>query len=144
METVDPMTDRGRGIAATGSDGPSIVIKCDASGSYSDMYVQFTSASYLGEGRSYGRRDLMYRFDGDAPVSETWTYDRSTAILTGKPLVEAFVRRLETARKVAVRASTYDYETVDAVIDVEGGREAIERAYRACGFTAPWAGMPAS
>ncbi len=134
LSKIDPITDDRRGIAyVKAEDGESsLVLKCDEAGAGS-VYVNVISRDYLGEGRSRSRK-LIYRFDAEPPVEDSWLYDKSYALNLAPA---SFVTSLRNAEKVAIRATTYDFGTVDMTFNVSGAAEAIDLVYSACGDTLP-------
>jgi len=137
-ETKDAMSD-GR-YARTFADGDTgaLGVKCDAPGGANSLYIHYLSQDYLGGGGGRpARRDLMVRFDEDAPQTGSWSYDGRGAILTNDKAVWAFVERLERAKQIAVRATTYDYKQVTTVIDVTGAKDEIAKVIEACGAMRP-------
>lgn len=128
----DPIDDSTRAVAILSGEGGSLAIKCDKPGQDS-LYVQFVSKRYLGNLRSsYSSRDFTYRIDADAPVTEGWAYEKSSALQFNRKFVYPLLDRLASASKVAVRASTYDYSTVDASFDLDGVAEAIAQTRSTC------------
>lgn len=131
---VDPITDQGRAIGVLHVGRAFLAVKCDAPGRNS-VYVHFGSPQYLGgRGASSDSRDLTYRFDQDEPVTARWTYSDSSAGLFDDRRAASFVQRLATAERVAVRASTYRYETVTEVFEIVQSdvQEVIRAVYATC------------
>lgn len=128
----DPIDDSTRAVAILSGEGGSLAIKCDKPGQDS-LYVQFISKRYLGNLRSsYSSRDFTYRIDTDAPVTEGWAYEKSSALQFNRKIAYPLLDRLATANKIAIRASTYDYSTVDASFDLDGVGEAISLTRSTC------------
>ena len=137
LVSTDAMTDMSRSIAAATGSGGSLGVKCDGEGT-NEMYIIFASDQYLGGGRS-PRRPIMVRFDQDTPEYWTFYIDKSIAMITNAAQVNKFAARIVNTRKLTLRLTDYEGAYVDAVIDTADGKEALERAYKACGQTAPWA-----
>lgn len=135
IKMVDAMTDKGRAIAVKEGTHGNIAVKCDEAGR--DVYVHLIAGEYLGA-VSNKNRPVIYRFDSDTPVSKFWWHDGRSAIMTGKKDVDAFVARLVTSEKLAVRATTFQYSQVDTIIMTGKVKEAITEVYRVCGDTAPF------
>lgn len=133
METHDAMSDAGRGIAALDSPDGSIIVKCDPG---SHMYIEFASKSYLGASDN-AFRPLIFRFDQGQVQNGRGFYDGRTAGLMEGNIVSSFVTQLLRSKTLAVRATTYDGNEVNASFSVQGGDEAISRAYKACGMPLP-------
>ncbi len=96
------------------------------------MYVSIISPKYLGEGR-YRNREITLRFDQEQPFNINASHDSSTASIFGRNDVNKIVGKILKAEKLAFRATSYDYESVTEVFDIRDGKEAIQRAYSACG-----------
>jgi hypothetical protein len=146
-EVVDPITDARRPIVTLSNDtGDTIVLKCDAPGRRS-VYVQLIARSYLGGGGGRSaRRQLIYRFDSQAPVQEAWTYDGRWAAAGGSSLggdIANFLSGLSRAEKVAFRALTYDLAFVDMVFAPAGAADAIGKVYSDCQDQSPILAAPA-
>jgi len=134
MTIMDPITDQGRAIGVLHVGRAFLAVKCDEPGRNS-VYVHFGSAQYLGgSGGRSDSRDLTYRFNQDEPVTARWTYSDSSAALFDDRRVVSFVQRLATAERVAVRASTYRYETVTEVFEIvqADAQEVIRAVYATC------------
>ena len=137
-ETKDAMSDAKYARTFADGDTGALGVKCDPPGGANSLYIHYVSKDYLGGGGGRpARRDLMVRFDEDAPQTGSWSYDGRGAILTSDKAVWAFVERLERAKQIAVRATTYDYKLVTTVIDVTGAKEEIAKVVEACGAMRP-------
>lgn len=134
-ETADAITDKKYARTVAEGDTGTIIVKCDAPGPDS-IYLHYVSKEYLGGrgGRPAGR-DLTVRFDADEPITKNWIYDGRSAILTEDAQVWPLIHRLETAKKMAVRAQTYEYAPVTSVIDVENATASIAQVVKACEAT---------
>ena len=138
---TDAMTDQARGIATIDGEGGTLVVKCDT-GRSREMYVSFVSDSYLGALRNSGR-DVMVRFGSAGPVNQSWYHDGSTASLLDKARAQSFIGSLLGSDRLAMRLTTYDYDSVNvSFADLSGGREAISGAYVACGQAFPFTNEP--
>lgn len=119
---------------ATGDNG-AIVVKCDEPGPDS-IYIHFVSNNYLGgRGIRGDYRPGTVRFDGDEPETKSWYYNGRSALLSKPDDVWAFVRRLENAKKLAVRMQAYDLQPYTTLIDVEGAAPTITQVVAACRAT---------
>ncbi len=136
-ETKDAMSDSRYARVFADGDTGAIGIKCDAPGPNS-LYLHYVSKEYLGgSGGSSASRDLLYRFDEDAPVTSYWRYDGRGAIMTNDKQVWAFIARLERAKKLAIRATTYQYSQVTTIIDVTDSAPQIAKVIEACQAARP-------
>ena len=136
-ETRDPITDKGSAIAAIFAGQSGIAFKCDGKADNA-IYIVFASVKFLGGTTDNTNREVITRFDNDTPQTDIWHHYGNRAELRGGARVAAFARQIVAAKTFAIRATTFDGETVTAVIPVADGREAIERAYKACGAVIPW------
>lgn len=131
-ETKDAMSDSKYARTFADGDTGALGVKCDAPGPNS-LYIHYVSKEYLGgRGGNAARREMMVRFDEDAPTSGMWTYDGRAAILTDDKAVWAFVARLERSKQVALRGTTYDYKQVTTVIDTTGAQADVAKVIEAC------------
>lgn len=133
---ADPMTDAQRGIAQVQGDGRSgLVVKCDSGGR--GMYVHLLSDEFLGgDGARSDVRNLTYRIDQRPPVTRRWTHKDAWAAALGRDAAPV-IADLMSGESILIRASRYDYRTVDMRFSLAGARDAIARAYEACGAGSP-------
>lgn len=128
---VDPITDAKRGMASVQGDGGLLVVKCDSG--RRDMYVHLISKTYLGgRGGSWDSRNLTYRIDSEAPVTRRWMHNGSEAALfraDAQPLIAELSRG---SSRVVIRATTFEYQSVDMIFPLEGVMAAIGQAGDAC------------
>lgn len=131
---IDPITDQGRMIASIEADGGMLAVKCDAPGSDS-VYIHWVASDYLGgRGGRFASRQLTYRFDQNAPVTEVWSYDGRSAIQTNGRAARAFSRSLVAAQRVVVRGSDYRGSEKTSVFTLtpDDTQAAIARVYQTC------------
>lgn len=129
IETSDAFTDETRGVVALQQDGNAIAVKCDEPG---PVYIQVLFDKYVGEG-SNGKREVTLRFDSDPPYKERWVHDNTYAAQFDGPASDKFARRLASAKKFAIQAFSYDYETRVAIFELnEDARKAISTVYKLC------------
>lgn len=130
----DPISDAVRTIATTRGPGGSLSLKCDGVGS--SVYVQLTSAEFLGSA-DYTTPDVVHRFDSQKPQGSAWKYDGRVAVLLNMREVEQFAAQLATAKTVAIRATTFEGHIVDATFGVAPADPIVRKVYSACGFDPP-------
>lgn len=131
-DIIDPMTDAKRPIRVlTNDSGDALIIKCDQPGK-NQVYVHLISRQYLGGiRRSY--RHLFYRFDEQEPVRDNWSYHAREALaIQGQVDVGRFLSGLAGARKLAIRATTYEMGQVDMTFDATGAEQRIREVYAGC------------
>lgn len=128
----DPITDESRVIAVLEGTNGSLAIKCD-SPSVNSVYIHFITGEYLGSGRS-ARRNVVQRFDDNAPLSTQWYHDGRGAILTNNRDVAAFIGSLVNSSRVVIRAQTYQFSDVTALFDVASSDAlaAVRQVYDGC------------
>lgn len=133
---TDPITDKMTASAYIVSGKDIIGIKCDEAGPEA-VYIHFVSKKYLGRSNSdeiYG--PVIYRFDSDEPIKSSWYYSsHSTGLF--KDAANIFVKRLVTAKKLAIRAYAYDYSSVDVVFNLPSNPAPIREVYAKCGQDFP-------
>lgn len=139
----DKMTGKSRGIASVPAiDGTksSLILKCDISANRNDLYAQVLFSQYIGKSRSRdtGRsRELEYRVDS-GPVKQAPSYYGDTYVLVTEPDgVRQFAIDLSKAKYLFIRATSYNYSTVDAEFNVGGAAEAIRAVAKTCGVESP-------
>jgi hypothetical protein len=134
-EVTDPMSDAKRGIAAINSGGKiTPVVKCDNNGMGS-MYISFIASEYLGAVK-YKTRNIKVRFDSSEPYEVSAYHDGSTASVfdlkpgaaSGKLLTD-----MMTAKRMVVQLTTYDYDAVTDVFELDNAGEVIKKAILTCG-----------
>lgn len=132
-ETIDAMSDGKYARSFVEGDTGRVGIKCDKQGADS-LYIHYISNNYLGgRGGSYGTRNATYRFDQDAPITTSWSYEGKSALLTNNEKVASFIARLATAKRLAIRVSDYQYGEYTTVLDVTGAASEIKKVGAACG-----------
>lgn len=135
-DLVDPITDFKRGIASVTDNKQMLIVKCDPGKSH-EIYATIVVDKWLGKGpRPF--RAMQYRFDSGEPQTMTaYHADKSVVIMNG-PYGKArdqFVPRILSASKLAVKLTTYDGEIYTTVLNIAGGRQAVESAIATCGDT---------
>ncbi len=135
-EVSDPLSDARRGIAQVEGDGRSgLVVKCDSGGR--GMYVHLLSEEFLGgDGVRSDVRNLTYRVDQRPPVTRRWTHKDAWAAALGRD-AGPVIADLMNGESIFIRATRYDYRSVDMRFSLVGAREAISKAYEACGAGNP-------
>lgn len=133
VELTDPLTDQRRGISYIESNGAVLSVKCDRGGR---MYVAYSANKYLGSISRDRNREVVYRIDDRQPVSSRWSYLDETAISRNADSIAA---AFSSGESVFIRATTFRYENADARFSLDGARDAMARAYRACGFNPAFA-----
>lgn len=109
-------------------------MKCDEPG-LDSIYVQFTSRKYLGgRGGRSDSRDITYRFDQGTPATGPWRYNSNYALQTDRAKVAEFVGLLSGAARVAIRGTTFDFETVTEVFEADPAdtRKVLSAVYTGC------------
>ena len=126
ISMTDPITDARRGIAVVEGTGGSFVVKCDTPGAGS-VYVSLVSDRYLGGAdRS---RDLTYRVDDNAPVTQSWRYS-AQHVTNFRP--NALLAEMLGGERMIVRALKFDNSSTDFAFDITGSIEAIARVSAIC------------
>lgn len=135
---ADPITDESRFIASLRGEAGSLSVKCDEPG-LSNMYVQFTSTEFLGEGSRGRFRDVTLRFGQRAPTVQRWRYGDAYAFQADGGSVALIVADLSSTGRLALRATTYRYEEITAVFEAsaEDTRAALTAVYAGCGAGEP-------
>lgn len=135
----DPISDLTRTSVSVRNQAGALALKCDSPGS--SIYVQFVSPRFLG---SSGNEtpDVTFRFDTDPPQYLHWSYNKESAVLFPMADVERFAARLARAKKIVIRAITFDGYPVEAAFDVAPADPAVQHVYSACGFGPPLLSAP--
>jgi hypothetical protein len=106
----------GAGFAAS-AEAPgkaSLVFACDTLGPGS-VHVSFVAQEYLG-GVSAIRQLLQLRVDDGPLVTREWGYAGNVAYDRDHEQALRLARRLEGARTLVIRASTWTVETVETTL----------------------------
>lgn len=135
-ELRDPITDQTRGIASTSVDDTSLTVKCDGSQPRS-VYVQIHFSKYIGRGLK-AFRSVEYRVDKNQPQIATAYHNDNFVLFMNGPLGndrDKILSGIAAGSKFAIRVTTFEGQQLTSVIDIDGGREVIEKVIAACGDT---------
>ncbi|HEX8641899.1 MAG TPA: hypothetical protein VF704_12205 [Allosphingosinicella sp.] len=128
----DLINDRVRYSATLLQGGNRLVVGCEPAND-DGPYVVFHSRRWLARGHLLsGRRKLTYRFDNQAPRRMFWEIDDRRAELERDRRVDAFVRDIQTARRLVIRARDMEERRFDTVFDLRGAGPAVSQVLRSC------------
>lgn len=129
----DPITDAVRAEAALRDDGNRLVVSCDPA-EYDGPRVSIHSRRWLGGGNFLsGHGPIIYRFDGQRPRRMLWSIDDRRATLSRGRRVAAFLRDLQTAQRLVIRARDIENRRFDMVFRLKDVAPALGQALAACG-----------
>lgn len=135
-EKADPMTDRTHyAITLVGDNQSAIQFECDNAGPNS---VAFFAYSGKGDFVGGGRRNILVRFDEDAPMQVFALHTDNAAMPDARKDTLYIAGRLLTAHKFAVRITDYRYNEHDYVFDVSGSSDPIQKLFRDCEGASPF------
>lgn len=120
---VDPFTDKSRYLVSKLTDEKTaLAVKCDEVGSES-LYLSIISDNYIGsKGDRYA---AQIRIDKNPLVEHRIYSDGSLAHILDKAIVRNLLQQLVSGATFYFRATSYDYEHANAVIDLNGSNDAI-------------------
>lgn len=130
-ETVDPIDDRRSLVFSLQGEGGILIVGCRSTGSGQRSIAFRPSRAYLGS-VSNAYRNVVVRFDDDAAISESWAHTDTLALQTRGDRVAALLDRLNTSKRLAVRATSYRGEAFTGVFNVEGAAAIVSQLTEAC------------
>ena len=139
----DKMTDKQRGIAialASDQSHSALVVKCDVGAKSTDLYAEVMFRDYMGKspsGEYDSSRELKYRVDGGAIKSAPTYYNDSYALISAPAGFKQFAADIANAQRLVIRATSYDYKTVDSEFNVAGAADALRSVAKTCGVPSP-------
>ena len=132
---TDKITDMTRGFArAQSGNGGILIVKCDGTGD-NEIYAQFIFDKFIGSG-AQPSRPITYRADGGTPQIVAAMEDKNYAAIFSTSFAR-FANDIASAKKLVVRATTFEGEDVDAELRINGAAIAIHAVAQACGTKSP-------
>ena len=137
IERVDPINDAKTIIAIAGNKRDQVSVTCSPRSN--SIRVVFTTKQIIPKtGLLTAAHSFTYRFDSDKPVTRDWYYDEGIVDEFGNGTTIPFIRRLLTAKQIAIRGSSiFGSEPVEAVLPLGDTRTAVVRVLQACPGSKP-------
>jgi hypothetical protein len=128
----DAITDEVRASASVRDDGNRLVVSCEP-GEYDGPRISVHSRRWLGRGHIFsGDRPVIYRFDSQPPRRMMWDIDGRWATLSRGVRVAAFLRDLQGAQRLVVRARDVENRRFDMIFRLKDVAPAVQQALAAC------------
>lgn len=128
----DPITDEVRAVAIIRTPDHRLEVGC-APRQVRRIWVRLVSNRYFYPGNIFNHHiPFTHRFDDQRPRRMMWRVDERSATLVGRDRVDPFILQLLAADQLVVRARGPERQRQDLVFEIDGAREAIGEALRAC------------
>jgi hypothetical protein len=128
----DPITDAVRAHAIVREDGNRLMVTCDPA-EHDGPRISIHSRRWFGRGHILsGNRPLIYRFDNQRPVRMMWDIKDRRATLSRAGRVAAFLRDLESAQRLVIRARDMENRRFDMIFRLKDVAPALGQALAAC------------